>query len=93
MKAIWNDEVIAESDDTLVVEGNHYFPKESVKKEFLEESEHTSQCAWKGQAQYFDLKVNNEVNENAVWYYPEPKEMAKDIKNRVAFWKGVEVTD
>lgn len=93
MKAIWNDEVIAESDDTLVVEANHYFPQESVNEEFLEESDHTSQCAWKGQAHYFDLKVNDEVNENAVWYYPEPKEMAKDIKDRVAFWKGVEVTD
>lgn len=93
MKAIWNDEVIAESDETLVVEGNHYFPKESVKKEFLEESDHTSQCGWKGQAHYYHLKVNDEVNENAVWYYPEPKEAAKDIKNRSAFWKGVEVTD
>ena len=92
MKAIWNDTVIAESDDTVVVEGNHYFPHDAIKKEHFEKTDHTSACPWKGTAQYFSVKVDGDVNENAAWYYPEPKEMAKDIKNRVAFWKGVEVT-
>ncbi len=92
MKAIWNNTIVAESDDTIVVEGNHYFPHDAIKKEHFEKTDHTSVCPWKGTANYFSVKVESEVNENAAWYYAEPKPMAKDIKNRVAFWKGVEVT-
>lgn len=92
MKAIWNNTIVAESDDTIVVEGNHYFPHDAIKKEHFEKTDHTSVCPWKGTANYFSVKVESEVNENAAWYYAEPKPIAKDIKNRVAFWKGVEVT-
>ena len=91
MKAIWNDEVIAESDDTVVVESNHYFPAESVKTEFLQPSSKHTTCPWKGEASYHDLVVNGETNKDAAWYYPEPKEAAAEIKDRVAFWKGVRV--
>ncbi len=92
MKAIWNDKVIAESNDTVIVEGNHYFPEDSINKEYLEKSETTSHCPWKGDASYYSLNVDGEINKDAVWYYSEPSELAKHIKNRVAFWKGVEVT-
>ena len=92
MKAIWNGHVIAESDDTVVVEGNHYFPRAAVDSSVLVESSHTSVCPWKGTASYFSLNVGGETNENAAWYYPEPKEAAKQIEGRVAFWKGVEIT-
>ena len=91
MKAIWNGAVIAESSDTVVVEGNHYFPLASVNAALLEPSSHTSVCPWKGTASYYSLKVNGDHNLNAVWYYPEPKEAARQIKGRVAFWKGVNV--
>jgi uncharacterized protein (DUF427 family) len=91
MKAIWNGETIAESDDTLVIEGNHYFPKDSIKKEYIQSSNTNTFCPWKGTACYYTLKVNGKENKDAVWYYPEPSEMAKGIKERVAFWKGVEV--
>ena len=91
MKAIWNNEVIAESDDTVVVEGNHYFPEESLRKEFISESSTNSYCPWKGTASYYTLEVNGNRNEDAVWYYPDPSDLAKGIRNRVAFWKGVEV--
>lgn len=91
MKAIWNDAVIAESDDTVVVEGNHYFPAESVVKEFLQPSSTHTICPWKGEASYYTLAVNGQTNPNAAWFYPEPKEAAAQIKNRVAFWKGVKV--
>ena len=91
MKAIWNGEVIAESGDTVVVEGNHYFPLESVRQEYLTASELTSTCPWKGTAGYYSLSVNGEVNANAAWFYDEPKEAAANIRGRVAFWKGVEV--
>jgi len=91
MKAIWHGTVIAESEDTVVVEGNHYFPLESVKPELLEPSTHTSVCGWKGTANYYTLKVNDERNPDAVWYYAEPKEAARQIAGRVAFWKGVTV--
>jgi uncharacterized protein (DUF427 family) len=92
MKAVWKGAVIAESQDTVVVEGNHYFPLASVDKTLLEPSTHTSVCPWKGTANYYNLKVNGERNANAVWYYAEPKEAARQIKGRVAFWKGVTVT-
>ena len=92
MKAIWNGKVIAESDDTVVIEGNHYFPVNSIKKEFYSESSTSSICPWKGTASYYSLNVDGKENKDAAWFYPEPKEAAKVIKERVAFWKGVEVT-
>jgi uncharacterized protein (DUF427 family) len=93
MKAIWNDTVIAESDDTVVVERNHYFPLDTVRKEFLKPSDTTSVCSWKGTANYYTLEVGGRSNPDAVWYYAEPKEAAKEITGRVAFWKGVEVRE
>ena len=90
VKAVWRGQVIAESDKTEVVEGNHYFPPESVDKEFLKESDHHTTCPWKGEASYYDVVVEREVNDNAAWYYPEPKEAAKNIKGYIAFWNGVE---
>ena len=92
MKAIWNGQVIAESDDTLVIEGNHYFPVESVNKEFLKQSESETVCHWKGTANYYHLEVDGRTNRDAVWYYAEPSELAKSIKGRVAFWKGIQVS-
>lgn len=91
-KAIWNGTVIAESDDTVVVERNHYFPRESVRSDLLKPSDTTSFCPWKGTASYFSIEVDGKTNIDAVWYYPEPKDAAKEIRDRVAFWKGVEVT-
>lgn len=91
MKAIWNNTVIAESDDTVLVEGNHYFPATSLKKEFISFSNHKSSCAWKGQASYYTLIVNGDTNPDAVWYYPDPKPEAEMVRGRVAFWKGVTV--
>ena len=92
MKAIWNNTIIAESPDTVVVEGNHYFPESSLKREFITFSNHKTSCAWKGQASYYSLNVNGEVNPDAVWYYADPKPEAAQIKGRVAFWKGVKVS-
>ena len=91
MKATWNDTVIAESDDIVTVEGNAYFPFSSVKPGLLKDSSHTSVCPWKGTAHYYSINLDGAVNENAVWYYPTPKDAAKEIKDRVAFWKGVKV--
>lgn len=91
-KATWNGEVIADSDDTVLVEGNHYFPRASVRAEYLRDSDTHSQCPWKGTASYLSLEVGGETNPDAVWYYPEPKDAAKEIADRVAFWRGVEVT-
>lgn len=90
-RAIWNGEVIAESDATIVVEGNHYFPPESVKREFLRESATHTVCNWKGVASYYDIVVNGAVNRDAAWYYPEPKEAARRIAGYIAFWRGVRV--
>jgi uncharacterized protein (DUF427 family) len=92
MKAIWNGAVIADSDDTVVVEGNHYFPRESVAAEHLRESATHTTCPWKGQASYFSVEVDGVVNPDAAWYYPTPKSAAAQITGRVAFWKGVTVT-
>ena len=92
MKAIRNDAVIAESDDTVIVEGNHYFPAESVKQEFLEQSDFTSFCGWKGMANYYSVSVNGKTNKDCAWYYAEPNDAAKKIKGRIAFWNGVKVT-
>ena len=93
MKAIWKGEVIAESENTIEVENNHYFPKEDVKIYFLEESDTHSTCPWKGQSSYYNIFVNGEKNKDAAWYYPEPFEKARHIKDHVAFWKGVEVVE
>jgi len=93
MKAIWKDTVLAESDDTIVVEGNHYFPSESIKKEYLQSSETHTTCSWKGVASYYNLEVEGDVNSDAAWYYPQPKEAAENITNYVAFWNGVEVVE
>jgi uncharacterized protein (DUF427 family) len=93
VKAIWNNTVIAQSDDTVVVEGNHYFPESSLKREYVTFSNHRTSCPWKGQAHYYSLLVNGDLNPDAVWYYPEPSEAAAQIKGRVAFWKGVQVTE
>ncbi len=92
MKASWNGKVIAESDDTVVVENNHYFPKDAVDPGVLVESAHTSVCPWKGTANYYSITVDGETNENAAWYYAEPKPAADEIRGRVAFWKGVVVS-
>ena len=91
MKAIWNKRIIADSDDTVVVEGNHYFALDDVNREFLKESEHTSYCPWKGTAHYYSLEVDGRSNPDAAWYYPEPKPAAKAITGRIAFWKGVDI--
>ena len=91
MKATWKGAVLAESDDTVVVEGNHYFPAESIKRGHFRESGTHTTCPWKGVASYYDVLVGGEVNRDAAWYYPETKEAAKEIKGRVAFWRGVRV--
>ncbi|MBB3764384.1 DUF427 domain-containing protein [Sphingomicrobium lutaoense] len=92
VKAMWNGEVIAESDDTVVVEDNHYFPRDSVKMDRLVPSEHTSHCPWKGEASYYSIKAGGVTNADAAWTYKEPKEAASEIKDRIAFWNGVEVS-
>jgi uncharacterized protein (DUF427 family) len=89
MRAIWNGAVIAKSDDTVVVEGNHYFPRDAVSDEYLRPSDHTTVCSWKGTASYFTLEVDGATNANAAWYYPTPKDAAAEIAGRVAFWRGV----
>ncbi len=91
MKAIWNNQVIAKSNDTIVVEGNHYFPEDAVNKGYLKSSDTHSVCPWKGKASYYRIEVDGKVNEDAAWYYPEPKEAAKQIKSRVAFWRGITI--
>ncbi len=91
MRAVWRDTVIAESDATIVVENNHYFPPDSVKREFLRESDRHSTCFWKGRASYYHVVVDGDENTDAAWYYPEPKQRAREIKGYIAFWKGVEV--
>jgi len=91
MKAIWNNQLLAQSDNTVVVEGNHYFPPSSLNNEFFKPSDHTSVCPWKGTAQYYTIEVDGSSNEDAAWSYPEPKEAANNIKDHTAFWKGVEV--
>lgn len=91
MKAIWNGQVIAESDKTKNIEGNQYFPADSVNKKFLKPSENHTVCHWKGTASYYDVAVDGQVNKDAAWYYPEPSDAALPIKDYVAFWRGVEV--
>jgi len=91
-QAIWKDTVIAESRDTIVVEGNHYFPPDSLRKQYFQPSDQTSYCGWKGTASYYDVAVDGEINSAAAWYYADPKPEAEQIRGYVAFWKGVEVT-
>lgn len=91
MKAVWNGTVIAESDDTVVVDGNHYFPGDAIKADHFQASHATSICPWKGQAEYFDVVVDGDVNKDAAWYYDAPKPAAANILGRVAFWRGVTV--
>jgi uncharacterized protein (DUF427 family) len=91
MKATWNNTIIAQSDDTVLVEGNHYFPAASLDQKYVSFSNNKSVCAWKGTASYYSLLVNGELNADAVWYYPTPKPEAEMVKDRVAFWKGVKV--
>ena len=90
--ASWNGTVLAESDDIVVVEGNSYFPRDAVKDDVLVDSARTSVCPWKGTASYYSVRVGGQTNEDAAWYYPEPKDAAAEIRGRVAFWKGVTVT-
>ena len=93
MIARYNGEEIAKSDDTVVVEGNHYFPPADVNRGSLVHSETHTTCPWKGKASYFHINAGGEINEDAAWYYPEPKEEAANIRDHIAFWKGVEVTE
>ena len=90
-KAIWNGVVLAESDQTEMVEGNHYFPANAINREYFQESDHRTTCPWKGVASYYTIEVDGQKNENAAWYYPTPKAAANNIKNHVAFWRGVQV--
>ena len=92
-RALWNGAVIAESDDTIVIEGNNYFPAESVKCQFLADSDRHTVCAWKGTASYYDVVVSGETNPAAAWYYPDPSDAAASIAGRVAFWRGVTIED
>lgn len=92
MKAIWNNQLLAESNYTIVIEGNHYFPAESIYKEYFQESDTNTVCPWKGTASYFDIKVNGDINSDAAWYYPQVSQLAKGIEGRVAFWRGVEIS-
>ena len=91
MKAVWNGAVIAQSDDTVLVEGNHYFPDTALNRDLITFSNHKTMCAWKGQASYYSLMVNGDVNVDAVWYYASPKPEAEMVRGRVAFWKGVKI--
>ena len=92
MKAMWNGAVLAESDRTVVVEGNHYFPPDSIRKEHFKPSDTHTECGWKGTASYYTVEVGDKKNPDAAWYYPEPKDAAKQIAGYLAFWKGVTVT-
>ncbi|KPJ91563.1 MAG: hypothetical protein AMJ53_11410 [Gammaproteobacteria bacterium SG8_11] len=93
MKAHWNGVVVAESDDTIVVEGNHYFPAASIKSEYFKTSSKKTTCPWKGEASYYTLQVSGKDNPDAAWYYPDPKEAAHNIKGRIAFWRGVVISE
>ena len=91
MKATWNGAVLAESDKTIVIEGNHYFPPDSINRQYFQDSSTHTTCPWKGEASYYDVLVEGQVNKDAAWYYPEPKPAADEIKGRLAFWRGVKV--
>ena len=93
MQAVWNETVIAESDDTVVVDGNHYFPRGALRSQYFSDSQATSVCPWKGTASYLNVNVEGETNRDAAWYYPEPKTAAESIRGRIAFWRGVKVEE
>ena len=93
MKAIWNKQIIADSSETVVVENNHYFPASAINKEFFVPSDTTSDCHWKGRASYYSIIVDGKENKDSAWYYPDPKEDAKEIKDHVAFWRGVVIVE
>lgn len=93
MKAIWNGEVIAESDETIIVEGNHYFPRDAIRDDFFEQSNTNTNCAWKGTASYFNVAVGGQKNPDSAWYYPNPTDAANEIKDYIAFWRGIEVIE
>lgn len=93
MKAIYNGQVLAESEDTIVIENNHYFPESALNKSYFKASTKQTTCPWKGLASYYTLEVDGKTNTDAAWYYPDPKDAAKEIKGYVAFWKGVEIVD
>jgi uncharacterized protein (DUF427 family) len=93
VKAIWNGIVLAASDETVVVEGNHYFPEEAINRAYFKDSNYHSTCPWKGLASYYNVEVDGKRNDNAAWYYPTPKDAAKHVTGRVAFWKGVRVVE
>ena len=91
MRATWNNATVAESDMTIVIEGNHYFPPETINSEYFQPSESHTTCPWKGVASYYNIVVDGQVNKDAAWYYPEPKAAAAEIKDYIAFWRGVRV--
>lgn len=91
MKAVWNGEILAESDDTVVVEGNHYFPASALRRDCFRESKTHTTCPWKGIASYYDVVAGGQVNRDAAWYYPSTSQAAKNIEGRIAFWKGVQI--
>jgi len=91
MKATWNGAVLAESDKTIMIEGNHYFPKDTINREYFQASSTHTTCPWKGEASYYDVVVDGQMNKDAAWYYPETKPAASEVKDRVAFWRGVKV--
>jgi len=93
MRAVWKGQTIAESNDTVIVEGNHYFPAGSVKHEYLVDSANTTVCPWKGTASYYSIDIDGEVNSDAAWYYPEPKAAAANIAGHIAFWRGVQISE
>ena len=93
MKAIWNGKILAESNKTIVVENNHYFPPSAINRDFFKQSQTHPTCPWKGEASYYDLVVDEEINKDAAWYYPETSELARNIKGYIAFWKGVEIKE
>lgn len=93
MKATWNGATLAESEKTVVIEGNHYFPPSAVSREYFQPSSTHTTCPWKGEASYYNVVVNGETNKDAAWYYPEPKPAAAEIKDHVAFWRGVKLTE
>ncbi len=93
MKSLWNDTVIAKSDQTIVVEGNHYFPPDAIHSQYFLDSDTNTVCPWKGTASYYTVSIDGDKNVDAAWYYPEPKSAASEIKDHVAFWRGVQVVD
>jgi len=93
MKAIWNGKIIAQSEETVVVENNHYFPPESVNKDYLKSSKTETTCPWKGQAAYYDIVVDGKINKDAAWYYPHPRPLVEKLANYIAFWKGVQIIE